>query len=277
MRRLRRKHGRKARVRVKSSQSSVLGSGLASSRPLHLFVSNGECTMKVFLMTIAFAGAATAAPLVAQGNGRNVDGVPTGQRPPAGMCRVWVDGVPPGRQSAATDCATARARAATNGGRVIYGSNRGRGSNRDDCTYTQSTSSVGDIIFGRSGTNTTNCRDNRSTRVNGAWYPVGRDGNGNTIYERRTTDANGNVIIQRARRDTFGNMTIISTRNGGNNGRLNNNRRRGGDDDENGTWNNNRRHGDDDEQGDNDGDEGRGKWSNRGNSDDSYNNSDYRY
>ncbi len=248
--------------------------------------------MKVFLMTIALAGAATAAPLVAQGNGRNVDGVPPGQRPPAGMCRVWVDGVPPGRQSAATDCATARARAATNGGRVIYGSNRGRGSNRDDCTYTQSTSSVGDIIFGRSGTNTTNCRDNRSTRVNGAWYPVGRDGNGNTIYERRTTDANGNVIIQRARRDTFGNMTIISTRNGGNNGRLNNNRRRGGDDDENGTWNNNRRrgddddengtwnnnrrHGDDDEQGDNDGDEGRGKWSNRGNSDDSYNKSEQK-
>ena len=245
--------------------------------------------MKSLIIAATLAGLAVASPLTAQGRG-NSGRIPPGQMPRAGMCRVWIDGVPPGRQPAQTDCATARAQAAANGGRVIYGSSS---RNREDCTYSQSTNSVGDIIFGRSGVNTTNCRDNRSTRVNGAWYPVGRDGNGNTIYERRTTDTNGNVIIQRARRDTFGNMSIIGTRNAGNNGRLNsdrrrggdddengtwnNNRRRGDDDDENGTWNNNRRHGDDDEQGDNDGDEGRGKWSNRGNSDDSYNNSDYRY
>lgn len=185
--------------------------------------------MKVFIISIALASAATALPLAAQGNGRNVDGVPPGHRPPAGMCRVWIDGVPPGRQSAPTDCGTARARAATNGGRVIYGSSR---RNREDCTYDQATNSVGDIIFGRSRTNTTNCRDNRSTRVNGAWYPVGRDGNGGTIYERRTTDSNGNVIIQRARRDSFGNMTIIGTRNAGNNGTWDNRRHRGDDDDD---------------------------------------------
>jgi hypothetical protein len=220
-----------------------------------------KSTMKVFIIIIALASAATAAPLVAQGNGRNVDGVPPGHRPPAGMCRVWIDGVPPGRQAAPTDCATARARAATNGGRVIYGSSR---RNRDDCTYDRTTNSVGDIIFGRSRTNTTNCRDDRSTRVNGAWYPVGRDGNGNTIYERRIRDSNGNLIIQRARRDTFGNMSIISTRNAGNNGTWNNNRRRG-DDDENGTWNSNRRHDDDDEDFDDDrDDDDRGRLSRRG-------------
>jgi hypothetical protein len=48
--------------------------------------------------------------------------------------------------------------------------------------------------------------------INGSWQVVGRDGNGNTIYERRTTAPNGNIIIQRARRDGNGNMSIISTR-----------------------------------------------------------------
>jgi len=203
--------------------------------------------MKIFVMSVALAGVATAAPLFAQGNGRNVDGIPPGQRPPAGMCRVWIDGVPPGRQSPPTNCATAQARAAANGGRVIYGSNS---RNRQDCTYNQTTNGVSDVIFGRtgtnnttrSGTNNTNCRDNTSNRVNGAWYPVGRDNNGGTIYERRTRDSNGNWMIQRARRDAFGNMSIISTRNARNDG----------------TWNNRRRHGDDDEQGDDE--DGRGKW-----------------
>jgi hypothetical protein len=59
----------------------------------------------------------------------------------------------------------------------------------------------------------------RSTRgnVDGSWQVVGRDGNGNTIYERRTTDRNGNIIVQRARRDSYGNMQIISTNAIGNN------------------------------------------------------------
>lgn len=47
-------------------------------------------------------------------------GVPAGYTPPAGMCRVWYDGVAPGRQPAPTDCATARANV-RGGGRVIYG------------------------------------------------------------------------------------------------------------------------------------------------------------
>ena len=47
--------------------------------------------------------------------------IPPGQMPPAGLCRVWIDGVPPGRQPRATDCATARAQAPANA-RIIYGS-----------------------------------------------------------------------------------------------------------------------------------------------------------
>jgi hypothetical protein len=52
----------------------------------------------------------------------------------------------------------------------------------------------------------------RGTGVDGTWRSVGRDGNGNMIYERRTTDRYGNVVIQRARRDGNGNMQIISSR-----------------------------------------------------------------
>lgn len=50
------------------------------------------------------------------------------------------------------------------------------------------------------------------TRVDGSWYPVGRDASGNTVFERRTRDGNGNIVIQRARRDVNGNMIIVSTR-----------------------------------------------------------------
>jgi hypothetical protein len=46
--------------------------------------------------------------------------VPPGQMPPAGMCRVWIDGVPAGRQPAPTDCSTAQRNVPRNA-RVIYG------------------------------------------------------------------------------------------------------------------------------------------------------------
>jgi hypothetical protein len=48
--------------------------------------------------------------------------------------------------------------------------------------------------------------------VDGSWRAVGRDGNGNTIYERRTRDRNGNILIQRAVRDGNGNLRIVSSR-----------------------------------------------------------------
>jgi Ni/Co efflux regulator RcnB len=65
--------------------------------------------------------------------------VPPGHRPPAGMCRVWIDGVPPGHQPAVTDCTTARIEAArTPNSRVIYGDTesfpgkgKGKFNNRD--------------------------------------------------------------------------------------------------------------------------------------------------
>jgi hypothetical protein len=70
---------------------------------------------------IAFAALVVAAsPLAAQGRGNGAGRVPPGHLPPAGMCRIWIDGVPPGRQPEPTDCATARRRVPDNA-RVIYG------------------------------------------------------------------------------------------------------------------------------------------------------------
>jgi hypothetical protein len=80
-----------------------------------------------------------------------------------------------------------------------------------NCNYTQSTNTVGDIIFGRSGSNV-NCDDN-GNRVDGGWYQVGQGRDNNSIYERRVRDANGNLVIQRARRNPNGSFTILGSRN----------------------------------------------------------------
>lgn len=66
-----------------------------------------------------------AVPVAAQSRDRGPDEVPRGHRPPPGMCRIWLDGVPPGQQPEPTDCATAvRERPA--GARVIFGDRRGQ-------------------------------------------------------------------------------------------------------------------------------------------------------
>ena len=84
------------------------------------------------LLAVPFA----TAPLHAQ-NGRIAVGasrVPPGHLPPAGLCRVWYDGVPPGRQPAPVDCDVAE-RQAARGGRaasVVYGAGARRGDDRRD-------------------------------------------------------------------------------------------------------------------------------------------------
>jgi len=81
--------------------------------------------------------------------------------------------------------------------------------NGNNCAYTRSNNTVGDIIFGR--TNASTCQDVYS-RQDGAWYQVGRGANNNSIFERRIRDNNGNLVIQRARRNSNGRFTIISSR-----------------------------------------------------------------
>ena len=46
--------------------------------------------------------------------------VPPGYSPPAGMCRIWIKGVPPGQQPAPTDCSSAVRNRPANG-KVLFG------------------------------------------------------------------------------------------------------------------------------------------------------------
>ena len=66
-------------------------------------------------LSVVLAGTAAA-----QGRGRGSDSYPPGFKPPPGMCRVWIKGVPPGRQPGVTDCVSARATALANS-TVLYG------------------------------------------------------------------------------------------------------------------------------------------------------------
>ncbi|MFL5561994.1 MAG: hypothetical protein ACJ79K_11010 [Gemmatimonadaceae bacterium] len=84
--------------------------------------------LKTIAISLAFAAAA-AAPLSAQGKGQKANDIPPGMRPPAGMCRIWLDGVPPGQQPAPTDCATAVRNRPSNG-RVIFGDDYADGKGR---------------------------------------------------------------------------------------------------------------------------------------------------
>ncbi|HYC52437.1 MAG TPA: hypothetical protein VEB19_15100 [Gemmatimonadaceae bacterium] len=63
---------------------------------------------------------ALGTPGMAEAQKRDKPEIPASSRPPAGMCRIWLDDVPASRQPAPTDCASAvRNRPAK--GRVIFG------------------------------------------------------------------------------------------------------------------------------------------------------------
>lgn len=81
---------------------------------------------------IAFATtAAVTTSLEAQGRDRGGRDIPPGHYPPAGMCRIWIDGVPPGQQSAPMKCEDARREVPSNG-RVILGDDDPRRNRRDE-------------------------------------------------------------------------------------------------------------------------------------------------
>ena len=70
----------------------------------------------------------------AQGRGRanSAQGIPPGQMPRAGECRVWYDNLPPGRQPAPTNCDQAeRVASRSRDARVIYGEDGRAVRNRD--------------------------------------------------------------------------------------------------------------------------------------------------
>ena len=80
--------------------------------------------MKQAFIVLVLLGLA-AAPAAAQGRGNGRNRIPPGHLPAAGECRVWYDGVPPGRQPRPTSCAEAeRIAARDRNARVVYGSDR---------------------------------------------------------------------------------------------------------------------------------------------------------
>jgi hypothetical protein len=83
-----------------------------------------------------------AVPAFAQGRGRNAQGIPPGHLPPDGLCRVWYDGVPPGRQPSPTSCYEAeRIASRDRRARVVYGTE----SRRNAPVYRGDRSYPGDI------------------------------------------------------------------------------------------------------------------------------------
>ena len=77
-----------------------------------------------FALILLAAAAGTADAQGRRGNGGS-QGIPPGQMPRAGECRVWHDNLPPGRQPAPTNCDQAeRIASRSRNARVIYGDDR---------------------------------------------------------------------------------------------------------------------------------------------------------
>src|SRR3954471_9023218 len=84
----------------------------AEMKTLHLSLISG--------LIVAIAAPALAGAQAQPRDSAKRASVPSDARPPKGMCRIWIDGVPAAQQPAATDCATAVKNRPTNG-RVIFG------------------------------------------------------------------------------------------------------------------------------------------------------------
>lgn len=74
------------------------------------------------LLSVALT-AMCAAPATAQDR---LPDVPVDFRPPPGMCRIWIEAVPPAQQPAPTDCATAVKNRPAHA-RVLFGDDYVRG------------------------------------------------------------------------------------------------------------------------------------------------------
>jgi hypothetical protein len=150
--------------------------------------------MNVVLTAAAAALTLSAAPAPAQLGGifgRSSDRIPSGHMPPRGMCRVWIDGVPAGRQPRPTDCRTAERQERyyeeryRRNARVIYGE-------RSNGRYEN-----GRIYGSRSGTN---CRTVERVVMGRVIRQNSCDNNGG-VYGRdgRTHDRNGRVYDRNGR------------------------------------------------------------------------------
>lgn len=96
-----------------------------------------DAPWRLFVAAAVLALVVPAGKVFAQARDKDKDrdsdraGVPREYLPPAGMCRVWVEGVPPQQQPAPTDCASAVRNRPANG-RVVYGEDKAKGKKVDD-------------------------------------------------------------------------------------------------------------------------------------------------
>lgn len=89
-----------------------------------------------------------AKPPVQQTQGREQI-VPPGFYPPAGMCRIWVNGVPAAQQPAPTDCASAVRNRPANG-KVLFGDDPPKGKKgKSDKSKSSPTDELVDLITRR--------------------------------------------------------------------------------------------------------------------------------
>src|SRR5688572_17189103 len=83
-----------------------------------------KLSLAILIAVIAAAtpgeAAAQGRPTVPQRDRGEQPQIPNRYAPPAGMCRIWLEDVPPSRQPAPTDCITALRNKPANG-RVIFG------------------------------------------------------------------------------------------------------------------------------------------------------------
>jgi len=71
--------------------------------------------------------------------------VPPGFFPPAGMCRVWINDVPPGQQPAPTDCASAVRNRPANG-KVLFGDDQKTKKGKPEKSKSSPTDELIDLI-----------------------------------------------------------------------------------------------------------------------------------
>jgi hypothetical protein len=71
--------------------------------------------------------------------------VPPGFFPPAGMCRIWINDVPPGQQPAPTDCASAVRNRPANG-KVLFGDDQKGKKGKSDKGKSNPTDELIDLI-----------------------------------------------------------------------------------------------------------------------------------
>jgi hypothetical protein len=84
-------------------------------------------------------------PQQSQGSREQI--VPPGFFPPAGMCRIWINGVPAGQQPAPTDCASAVRNRPANA-RVLFGDDPPK-KGKSDKKKSSPTDELVDLIKGR--------------------------------------------------------------------------------------------------------------------------------